>query len=222
MLDVGWTELVVIAVVMIIFVGPKELPGMLRTFGRMMSRMRGMATDFRRQFDDALREADLDEVRRHISDAQRLNPAQSLRDAMNPLRQMGNDIKADLHRAVSDEPPPQNFAFPSALLDETDSYAAPVTPVRAAPLKAGPAESQKPRLTPRPKALRNTRAKAKLWERAGAGKPALRRVRKASFAVVDVQAPPHRRLPVHPGQPLDPSKPVDPSKTNSHFGETEA
>ena len=216
MLDVGWTELVVIAVVMIIFVGPKELPAMLRTFGRMMSRMRGMANDFRRQFDDALREADLDEVRRHISDAQRLNPAQSLRDAMNPLRQMGNELKADLHRAVSDEPPPQNFAFPSALVDEADSYAAPVTPVRAAPLTSVQAEGQKPRPAPRPKALRNTRAKAKLWEPAEAGKPALRRVRKASFAVVDVQAPPHRRLPVQS------TKPVHPSKTNSHFGETEA
>ena len=70
MLDVGWTELVVIAIVLIIVVGPKDLPPMLRTFGKMMSKMRGMATDFRHQFDEALREADLDDVRKTLSDAQ--------------------------------------------------------------------------------------------------------------------------------------------------------
>ncbi|RVI29237.1 Sec-independent protein translocase protein TatB, partial [Sinorhizobium meliloti] len=53
MLDIGWTELVVIAIVLIIVVGPKDLPPMLRAFGRMTSKMRGMASDFRRQFDEA-------------------------------------------------------------------------------------------------------------------------------------------------------------------------
>ncbi|WP_082475884.1 Sec-independent protein translocase protein TatB [Rhizobium sp. Leaf341] len=100
MLDVGWTELVVIAIVLIIVVGPKDLPPMLRTFGKMMSKMRGVAADFRHQFDEALREADLDDVRKTLSEAQKLNPANSLREAMNPLRQMGNDIKADLQKAT--------------------------------------------------------------------------------------------------------------------------
>ncbi|WP_275782339.1 Sec-independent protein translocase protein TatB [Pararhizobium gei] len=101
MLDVGWTELVVIAVVLIIVVGPKDLPPMLRTFGKMMTKMRGMASDFRQQFDEALKEADLDDVRKTLSDAQKLNPAHSLREAMNPLRQMGNEIKADLQKATA-------------------------------------------------------------------------------------------------------------------------
>lgn len=101
MLDIGWTELVVIAIVLIIVVGPKDLPPMLRAFGRMTSKMRGMASDFRRQFDEALREADLDEVRKTISDAQSLNPTTALRDAMNPLRQLGNEIKSDLQKATT-------------------------------------------------------------------------------------------------------------------------
>ncbi|MDQ0320199.1 sec-independent protein translocase protein TatB [Pararhizobium capsulatum DSM 1112] len=105
MLDVGWTELVVIAVVLIIVVGPKDLPPMLRTFGKMMTKMRGMATDFRQQFDEALKEADLDDVRKTLADAQKLNPAHSLREAMNPLRQMGNEIKADLQKATTVDKP---------------------------------------------------------------------------------------------------------------------
>ena len=46
MLDVGWTEILVIAIVLIIVVGPKDLPQMLRTFGRIVTKMRGMASDF--------------------------------------------------------------------------------------------------------------------------------------------------------------------------------
>jgi len=113
MLDVGWTELVVIAIVLIIVVGPKDLPPMLRTFGKMMTKMRGMASDFRQQFDEALKEADLDDVRRTLSDAQKLNPAHSLREAMNPLRQMGNDIKADLQKATTVEAKPVESAVPA-------------------------------------------------------------------------------------------------------------
>lgn len=103
MFDIGWSELLVIAVVLIVVVGPKDLPPMLRTFGKTMTRFRKMAGEFRAQFDDALREADLDDVRQTIADAQKLNPAHSLREAMNPLRQMGNDIKADLQRSTSVE-----------------------------------------------------------------------------------------------------------------------
>jgi sec-independent protein translocase protein TatB len=136
MLDVGWTELVVIAIVLIIVVGPKDLPPMLRTFGKMMSKMRGMAADFRSQFDEALREADLDDVRKTISDAQKLNPANSLREAMNPLRQMGNDIKADLQKATRpDEKKPE--LPPEPELPPAPEMAASVArPIDAAPSAA--------------------------------------------------------------------------------------
>jgi sec-independent protein translocase protein TatB len=100
MLDIGWSELLVIAVVLIVVVGPKDLPPMLRAFGKMTSRLRKTAGEFRAQFDDALREADMDDLRQTIGDAQKLNPANALREAMNPLRQMGADIKADLQRAT--------------------------------------------------------------------------------------------------------------------------
>lgn len=113
MLDIGWTELVVIAIVLIVVVGPKDLPPMLRAFGRMTSKLRGMASDFRQQFDEALREADLEDVRKTISDAQSLNPANALRDAMNPLRQIGNEIKSDLQKAATPDKAPASAAEPA-------------------------------------------------------------------------------------------------------------
>jgi sec-independent protein translocase protein TatB len=117
MLDIGWTELLVIAIVLIVVVGPKDLPPMLRAFGKMTSNFRKMAGDFRAQFDEALREADMDDVRKTISDAQKLNPTNALRDAMNPLRQMGQDIKADLQKATQVPNPLQSNA---SALSETD------------------------------------------------------------------------------------------------------
>ncbi|MDP9837934.1 sec-independent protein translocase protein TatB [Neorhizobium huautlense] len=101
MLDIGWTELLVIAIVLIVVVGPKDLPPMLRAFGKMTSNLRKMAGDFRTQFDEALREADMDDVRKTISDAKSLNPANALRDAINPLRQMGQEIRDDLQKATA-------------------------------------------------------------------------------------------------------------------------
>jgi sec-independent protein translocase protein TatB len=145
MLDVGWTEILVIAIVLIIVVGPKDLPQMLRTFGRMMSKMRGMASDFRQQFDEALREADLEDVKKTIGEAQKLNPLNTIREAVNPLRQMGNDIKADLQKTTSSASSSSSAAAPVdsvssapvAVPSEAHKPAS-VEPVAAVPLKAGP------------------------------------------------------------------------------------
>lgn len=152
MLDVGWTELVVIAVVLIIVVGPKDLPPMLRTFGRMMTKMRGMANDFRQQFDEALKEADLDDVRQTLADAQKLNPAHSLREAMNPLRQMGNEIKADLQKATTPEAKPEakpepvvTEPVPAPLMTPTPTVSTP------APVAAVETPVEKPKRMAKPK-----------------------------------------------------------------------
>jgi sec-independent protein translocase protein TatB len=63
MFDIGWSELLVIAVVAIIVVGPKDLPRLMRTFGQYAGKLRRMATDFQHQFDEAVREAELEELR---------------------------------------------------------------------------------------------------------------------------------------------------------------
>lgn len=103
MFDFGWGEILVVAIVLIIVVGPKDLPRMLRTFGRTMSKLRSMAGEFRTQFDEALKEAELDDVRKTIGDAKKLNPTRDLREAMNPLRKAGQEIRADLDRTMKDK-----------------------------------------------------------------------------------------------------------------------
>jgi sec-independent protein translocase protein TatB len=68
MFDIGWSELLVIGVVAIVVVGPKELPRLMRTFGHYTGKLRAMASDFQRQFEDAVRDSEIDEVRKAMQD----------------------------------------------------------------------------------------------------------------------------------------------------------
>lgn len=106
MLDIGWTELLVIAVILIVVVGPKDLPPMIRAFGKMTKRLRQTAGEFRAQFDEALREAELDDLKNSVNDLRSLNPANSIRETLNPLRQMGQEIKSDLERSTRPDAKP--------------------------------------------------------------------------------------------------------------------
>ena len=188
MFDIGWTELLVIAVVLIVVVGPKDLPPMLRAFGKMTQRAKKVAGEFRAQFDEALREADLDEVRQTLADAQRLNPANTLRDAMNPLRQMGNDIKADLQNATKVDNKtevPVSVPAPSMSLPETPPV---VTPAPAAEPVAAPVVAEKPKAVRKPRAA--AEAKAEPVAAAPAAKAKRAPAAKAVAAVPSAKAAP--------------------------------
>jgi sec-independent protein translocase protein TatB len=66
MFDIGWSELLVIAIVAIVVVGPKELPRLMRTFGHYAGKLRRAASDFQRQFEEAVRDSEAEEVRKNI------------------------------------------------------------------------------------------------------------------------------------------------------------
>ena len=66
MLDIGWSELLVVAVVAIVVVGPKDLPKLMRSFGFYAGKLRRAASDFQRQFDEAMVESEAEEVRKNI------------------------------------------------------------------------------------------------------------------------------------------------------------
>jgi sec-independent protein translocase protein TatB len=81
MFDIGWGELVVIGIVALIAIGPKELPTVLRTLGQYMTKIRRMAAEFQGQFQEAMREAEMAELKKQaedlkssVSDLTRLEP----------------------------------------------------------------------------------------------------------------------------------------------------
>ncbi|MET3579703.1 sec-independent protein translocase protein TatB [Mesorhizobium robiniae] len=104
MFDIGWTEMLVIAIVMIVVVGPKDLPKMLRTFGRTTAKMRGMAADFQKQFNDALKEAELDDVKKSVDSLRSLNPAAEIRKQLNPFEQAAADVRSGVDAAMKPKP----------------------------------------------------------------------------------------------------------------------
>lgn len=69
MFDIGWSELVVIGVVALIAIGPKELPGVLRMVGQWMGKARRMAAEFQGQFNEAMREAEMADIKKTFDDA---------------------------------------------------------------------------------------------------------------------------------------------------------
>ena len=192
MLDVGWTELVVIAIVLIIVVGPKDLPPMLRTFGKMMTKMRGMANDFRQQFDEALKEADLDDVRKTLSDAQKLNPAHSIREAMNPLRQMGNEIKADLQKVVAVDTKPKEPVVPAPAEVAAEAAAsqeqAKTDPVATAAIASAAKQMERATEAEKPKAKRVSKPKTAVAD-AAVAQPVKTPAKKAKAVVSDGEEP---------------------------------
>lgn len=67
MFDIGWDELLVIALVALVVIGPKELPAVLRTVGQWVARARSLAGEFRSHVDDMIREAGVDDVKNEFT-----------------------------------------------------------------------------------------------------------------------------------------------------------
>jgi sec-independent protein translocase protein TatB len=68
MFDIGWSEFLVIAVVALIAIGPKELPGVLRMIGQWMGKARKMAAEFQGQFQEAMREAEMADLKKSFDE----------------------------------------------------------------------------------------------------------------------------------------------------------
>jgi len=69
MLDIGWTEILIIAVITLFVVGPKDIPKVLRTIGIWIGKFKSISRDFQNTLHDAVKEAELDEVKKQIESA---------------------------------------------------------------------------------------------------------------------------------------------------------
>jgi sec-independent protein translocase protein TatB len=105
---IGYTELVVIALVAIIVIGPKDLPKVLRAFGRTMQKVRGMAREFQGHLDQAMREAGVDEIKKEITSLKNMNPVDDVRkeinsiNSSNPVPAVVKDLSAAIKKQDDD------------------------------------------------------------------------------------------------------------------------
>ena len=86
MFDIGWSELVVIAVVALIAIGPKELPGVLRMVGQWMGKARKMASEFQGQFQEAMREAEMADLKKSFDEVKDVAAGLSPANVMTSLQ----------------------------------------------------------------------------------------------------------------------------------------
>ena len=143
MFDIGWSELLVIAVVALIAIGPKELPGVLRMVGQWMGKARKMASEFQGQFQEAMREAEMadlkktfDEVKETATGLAGGNIMTSLqKDVTSALRIDDVDKPMDPQAAPSVEASPAPAIEPPATSSDAQATSsdAPVTPEAPTP-----------------------------------------------------------------------------------------
>ncbi len=110
MFDISWTEFLLIGVVALMVIGPKELPGVMRTLGQWTRKIRSMAADFQNQFQEAMREAEMADLKKEVDDL-----AKDIKD-YDPLK----DVRADVENAGKDIE--KSFeAAPKAAVEQSDT-----------------------------------------------------------------------------------------------------
>jgi sec-independent protein translocase protein TatB len=137
MFDIGWSELLLIGIVALIAIGPKELPGALRTLGQWMGKVRRMASEFQSQFHEAMREAELADLKKEVDEM--ATKAQSYAH-FDPIE----DIRKDIENAASPPPaldtPPTDAPAPPTTTTSVATTSATPEPAASEPAPAAPAE----------------------------------------------------------------------------------
>ncbi|HTZ02939.1 MAG TPA: Sec-independent protein translocase protein TatB [Xanthobacteraceae bacterium] len=147
MFDISWTEFLLIGVVALIVIGPKELPTVMRTFGQYTRKIRGMAADFQNQFQEAMREADMIDLKKQVDDmASDIKNYDPLRDVRTGIESVGNDLEKSLgppsqQKAAEQAPSEQ---APVALTPDTNAAAAPALPEPGAAVPATTSAAAEP------------------------------------------------------------------------------
>jgi sec-independent protein translocase protein TatB len=127
MFDISWTELLLIGVVALVVIGPKELPGVLRTLGQWMRKVRSMAGDFQNQFNEAMREAEMADLKKQVDDiATDFTNFDPLGDVKKDVEAMGKDFESSL-----DGKPPAPAAAPEPEAPFASAEAAEATEAHA-------------------------------------------------------------------------------------------
>ena len=142
MFDIGWSELVVIAVVALIAIGPKELPGVLRMVGQWMGKARKMAAEFQGQFNEAMREAEMADLKKSFDEVKEAATGLASGNIMTSLQKDVSDSLqiGDIDKPTIDKPVDAQVASAIGEPVASDALTVPTTP--AAPTAETFAEAE--------------------------------------------------------------------------------
>lgn len=130
MFDIAWSELMLIGAVALVVIGPKDLPKALRTVGQTVGKVRRMASEFQGQFNDAMREAELHDLKKQVVDV-----GGSVSSAMNP------DFKPI---EMPKDEPPASTGLDDVALKEAEAKLADLPLPELPPVEIAPVEITPP------------------------------------------------------------------------------
>ena len=98
MFDIGWSELAVIAVVALIVIGPRDLPRVLYTAGKMAGKARAMLREVQQGIEDIGREAELEDMRKKIESVRDVDLHKQIRNSVDPSGEIEAAFDTDVER----------------------------------------------------------------------------------------------------------------------------
>jgi sec-independent protein translocase protein TatB len=135
MLNIGWGEFLIIGIIALIVIGPKELPGVLRMVGQWMTKLRRMASEFQGQFQEAMREAEMADLKKEVDDMTAQAKSYADFDPIGEVRKEVDSAQQQIESASSAQPASTPAAEPAP--------AAPAAAVETAPASPEPAVAPK-------------------------------------------------------------------------------
>jgi sec-independent protein translocase protein TatB len=141
MFEIGWSELLLIGIVALIAIGPKELPTVLRTLGQWMSKLRRMASEFQNQFQEAMREAEMADLKKQVDEMTSQAQSYASFDPVSEVKRELESTQQQIESAMVDKggaatPSPPVAAEPSTSPAGAALPAAPATDAAAPPSAA--------------------------------------------------------------------------------------
>jgi sec-independent protein translocase protein TatB len=146
MFDISWSEFLLIGIVALVVIGPKELPAVMRTLGQWTRKVRGMAAEFQNQFQEAMREAEMTDLKKQVDDMaqdvkQSVTQIDPLKDVRESIESTGEVVKRSLAAGPESVPPlPAGGTEPAQTLAENPpaSLEAGLPPAIEAPVPPPP------------------------------------------------------------------------------------
>jgi sec-independent protein translocase protein TatB len=128
MFDIGWGELLLIGIVALVAIGPKELPGALRTLGQWMAKLRRMASEFQNQFHEAMREAEMADLKKQVDDLTSQAQSYANFDPIGDVRKELEGTQQQIESAITTEPTASPPPTPAEVASVEANAAPPALP----------------------------------------------------------------------------------------------
>jgi sec-independent protein translocase protein TatB len=144
MFDIGWGELLVIGIVALVAIGPKELPTVMRTVGQWTAKLRRMAAEFQNQFHEAMREAELADLKKQVDDMTTEVRSYGSFDPVSEVRREFEKTQSQIENAMTTQPAAEKAAPETSAENVSSAGTSATDPVPALDAPSAAADSAAP------------------------------------------------------------------------------